>query len=110
MAAFGSWKCQYTFLSEDKMQRGKSQKEEASLNATAHFESSVLKMTSCGLKVANISAVLERTLKNQSLKMSLHRGREGQLSTKSSLMLNRYLSLCISAARKLLWPSHFRLA
>lgn len=77
VAGFGSWKCQHTFLGEDKMQRRKSQKEETSLTATAHSESSVLKMTSCGLKVANISAVLKRTLKNQSLEMSLHRGREG---------------------------------
>lgn len=85
MAGFGSWKCQYTFLGEDKMRRGKSQKEATSLNATAHSESSVLEMTSCGLEVANISAVVERTLKNQSLEMSLHRGREGQLRAQSPL-------------------------
>lgn len=68
-----------------KCREEKSEKEETSLNATAHSESSVLTMTSCGLKVANISAVLERTLKNQSLKMSLHRGREGQLRAQSPL-------------------------
>lgn len=55
VAGLGSWKCQHTFLGEDKMQRRKSQKKRRDFfKCCCSFW---ISMTSCGLKVANISAV-----------------------------------------------------
>lgn len=61
-------------------------------------------MTPCGLKMENTFAILGRTLEeSKSGDVTPQRSRGVEENTKSSLMLNRYFSLCTRAARSILW-------